>query len=179
MRAGRCRRLKFMTCPEPSGPGGWCCWLRSARTQWAEIPLPSSPGAGVEGRLELCGRIVMAKEETRAADPAWIGVPTCVQIGLCVLGPDNKPHSSPTSVTSFTDMSPEHSFKGLISYGSDDTAFPLLPPLCPGCAFPLPSLSTGPVADPSPALELPMVAPSTDMRVIILPGEWGSRSLRT
>ena len=62
-------------------------------------------------------------------------MPTCTQIGLCILGPDNRPHSSPTSVTSFTDMSPERVFKGWISCGSNDTAFPPLPPLCLGCTF--------------------------------------------
>jgi hypothetical protein len=85
----------------------------------------------------------MAKEEAGAADPAGSGVPTCTQIGLCVPGPDNRLHSSPTSVTSFTDMSPEPTVKGLNSYGSDDTAFPLV------CASSLLSLSTEQVAGPS------------------------------
>lgn len=67
---------------------------------------------GLKGKLYLCGCIVMAKEEARAADPAWAwSAPTCAQTRLCVLGPDNRPHSSPTSVTSFTDMSPTHSVK--------------------------------------------------------------------
>lgn len=119
----------------------------------------------------------MAKEETRAADPAWIGVPTCAQIGLCVLGPDNRLHSSPTSVTSFVDMSPEHICKGLISYGSDDTAFPLLPSLCLLFAV----FGHRVVADPSPALGLLMVPPPprTDRCVIILQGGEGGRNLKT
>lgn len=79
-------------------------------------------------------------------------MPTCAQTGLCVRGPDNRLHSSPTSVTSFTDMSPEGIFKGLISDGSDDKAFPLLPPLCPGRAFSL--LSCPKSWWPTPALPL-------------------------
>lgn len=50
----------------------------------------------------------------------------CTVRPLCP-GPDNRLHSSPTSGTSFTDMSPEAIFKGLISYRSDDKAFPPLP----------------------------------------------------
>lgn len=53
----------------------------------------------------------------------------CAQTRLCVLGPDNGPHSSPTSVTSFVAMTPAHIVKRLSSYESDDTAVPLVPTL--------------------------------------------------
>lgn len=65
----------------------------------------------------------MAKEEAGAAGPARTGrAHVCTVRPLCP-GPDNGLHSSPTSVTSFTDMSPEAIFRGLISYSSDDKAF--------------------------------------------------------
>lgn len=137
MRAGRSRLLKLEILREPSGPGGWHCWLCSAGTQWAPIPRPSSPGGGGDGSLELCSAIVMARRKQEQLIWPGSGVPTCAQTGLCAPGPDNRLHSSPTSVTSFADMSPERTFKGLISCGSDDMAFPLLPLLWPGYACPL------------------------------------------
>ena len=92
----------------------------------------------------------MAKEETRAADPAWIGgAHVHTDRPLCP-GPRQQATFFPTSVTSFTDMSPERVFKGLISCGSNDRAFPPRPALCSGCTFS--SLSRAQSGWPTPAL---------------------------
>jgi hypothetical protein len=124
--------MEILDSPGAKGGGGWEAGV-AGYAQRAPSGQKSHClvllGRGLKGRLYLCSCIVMAKEETRAADPAGAGsAHVCTDPPLCS-GPGQRLHSSPTSVTSLVDMSPVHMVKRLSGYGSDDTAVPLVPTL--------------------------------------------------